>query len=250
MAVYNKNFLDKVIWRIDFEKIALANVAAFQAVIATDFPTGEQMSNEQVSVSIDAQTKNVSTATETALAWKFHAADRTKRVEIASQHCYIEFDHYIDSTDLLKCVALVESALIANFNLKEVSRFGLRYLNIIKLKDEADFSWSKYLHNDLLAGLRMQTVMDGDTGLARWMGNLIYNFESQSLNYKFGIWNQDFPANNVRKEFILDLDCRSNLPFEIQSGTLTDTAKSYNKIIEKAFEASITDGLRAVLNEE
>lgn len=250
MAIYKKNFLDKVIWRIDFEKIALANVAAFHSAIAQSFPIDEQSANEQVSVTIDAQTNNVNTVKETALSWKFHSADRLKRVEIASQYCFIEFDKYIDSNDLMSCISLLQGALVAHFSLKEIARFGLRYLNVIKLEDEVDFVWGKYIQTNLLSGIQIQRSIATNAGIARWMGNIICNLDQQSLNYKFGIWNQDYPANNVRKEFIIDLDCRSSFPFELVGDILVETTKQYNKIIEKAFESSITDNFRSVLNKE
>ncbi len=250
MPNYKRNFLDKVIWRLDFEKIDLKLLEEFKKQIVQEFPNEKKIVNKQVSVTIDAVARNSKQTEEDVTSFQYSHKNEHKRLVIGSNYCFIEFDRYKNSQELFKDVEMVSEGLETTFNLKTVSRCGLRFVNNIKLSEiTKGFKYDDYFSPNLLGSIKLQKkLIPKKQVLARTMSELALNLGNHILQYRFGIFNTDFPAVNVKREFIIDLDCYSTLAFDIKESSLVELIRNYNNLIEKAFEVSITDKLRLLLN--
>jgi uncharacterized protein (TIGR04255 family) len=132
------------------------------------------------------------------------------------------------------------------FKVKIINRIGLRYINQVKPTDNSKpLDWSQYINQHLIGGLSFAT--ETDEGLARSFSQQVYRRDEYELTFSYGIWNDDFPNPIVAKRFILDFDCSSSVPREKTDITLRSEIATYNALIEKHFEASITDKLREEL---
>jgi uncharacterized protein (TIGR04255 family) len=87
-----------------------------------------------------------------------------------------------------------------------------------------------------------------DRGLiARAFHKLELNYGELFLTYQFGIANPDYPATVKRKHYVLDIDgayAALQTPSEVQAHV-----NNAHKAIQRVFEASITDALRAKMND-
>ena len=61
-----------------------------------------------------------------------------------------------------------------------------------------------------------------------------------------GIWNADYPNENTRREFVMDIDCYSRFPLEPKHD-VNGAIERFNEHIQDIFEASITELLRDIL---
>jgi uncharacterized protein (TIGR04255 family) len=124
----------------------------------------------------------------------------------------------------------------------QISRFGLRYINVIEIDEPDPTNWEKYISPDLLSIFRVPNESDE---ILRAFHLLSTKKDDVSLLFQYGMHNPDFPAPIVKKTFILDFDAsyqgsRNEAQIKLDIDLFHDQ-------IEKYFENSITDDLRAIL---
>lgn len=246
MPTYKKNFLDKVILRVDFEEVPLINISKFIASVKAQFPKSERKLGyeNEVTISFKGGDEPQQIRREITI-WKLNNKNDSKRIEIASRWITLEYDSYTDSNELLKDAREVVDTFIEDFEIKVANRVGLRYVNLLKLNELNATDWSKYLNKKLLGMIDFS--LENKMKISRTTGQIVQHDETRDLTFNFGLWNSDYPNVVTRKEFVLDYDCYTTLPTSLGGPKVSELVGEFNKKIELLFEASITDGLRKIL---
>lgn len=221
---YKRNFLKKVVLRIDLaEIINLASLKNFAEEIKKDFPIFQKLN-----------------------VWVFFNKNKTKSVELSPDNLVLYYKKYKNSEELLRDVKNVVKKFISIFGIKTIRRLGLRYVNAIHLEEKKYLDWKKYINSDLLGGIKFS--IDNKEILTRYIGNLRLKEKEDVLSFGFGILNEDSPNEINKKEFILDFDCYSLFPFNAEKTDLVKKVTTYKQHIGRLFEKSITNSFRRLLN--
>lgn len=245
--IYKKNFLKKVIFRVDFEQIELTQLSKFFSTIKDEFPNQEEQKGFEGAVQVNLESGKVKQEQKEFFSWIFSNRQKTKRFYVSSKFTILEYDKYRDSKELISDIEKFLSSFLNQFEVKTLNRVGLRYLNQIELKETNILDWEDYLDDALIANLKFS--LKNSFNLARVMGQLIIKKENYDISFNYGIPNSDFPSEITRKEFLLDYDCHSKLPTEASDINIIEVAKTYNKELETLFEKSIKAKFRELLGQ-
>lgn len=245
-AVYKKNFLSKVIFRIDFDKVELGKLGGFTKDVEKNFPINEEKKGESGQINFNFKTKELQQEISPLITWNLYNKERTIKIQIQPNFLTIEFFKYKDSSDLKPNMEIV-SKFLSTFGIKTINRLGLRYINEIKIEDKKDLlDWTLYINNELLGSINFS--QKNKKAIARAMTGIVFKENFGNINFNYGLWNSAYPNIISEKIFILDIDAYSKFPIDSEDLNLDELVKEYNKAIENVFESSIKDGLREVLN--
>ena len=247
--VYSKNFLDKVIVRLDFASPLVGVNESVPIEIAkyvtSSFPIkdpGKDVRSGHIEFKngeVNAQSQLV------GKEWRFHGAKRDKTVCIASQWVWIEYRAY-QSVDVLRSefLDLVNVLFEAYKDKIVVNRFGMRYINKIT-EGKNPISWETYINDKLLCSI---DIAEDKNTISRAFNMMGFNYDDMYMTFQFGIFNPDYPAPVRRKEFTLDFDAYCQGYIE-QTSISTYFEKFHDKI-KKSFEECITEELRKVMRND
>lgn len=245
---YKRNFLNKVIVRIDFlNNISLLNKQIPKKiikVIQSHFPIAEP--RESILSELQIKSPNIEKLeSKKILDWNFYSKNREKHLHINLQNMFIVFFEYNSFGELKNHFIDIAEKLFDNFsNELQVKRLGLRYINSIEVSSKDPFNWGSYLNANLLSIFK---ITEDKKQIARAFNNLEINFGDFLLRFQYGMHNPDFPAPIRKKIFILDFDAYNNILFEINE--IKDALPIFHEKIVEYFEKSIKDGFRRRLNE-
>lgn len=245
---YKRNFLNKVIVRIDFlNKISLLNEQIpknISNVIQSYFPIVEP--RESILSELQIKAPNIEELkSKKILDWNFYGKNRKKHLHINWENMFIVFFEYNSFGELKNHFLDIAEKLFENFsNELQVKRLGLRFINSIEVSSKNPFYWGSYLNTNLLSIFK---ITKDKKQIARAFNNLEINFGDFLLRFQYGMHNPDFPAPIRKKIFILDFDAYSNILFGINE--IEATLPIYHEKIVEYFEKSIKDGFRRKLNE-
>lgn len=245
---YKKNFLDNVILRLDFEKTDLSKLSDFSSKLKADFPFQEAKTGFAGQVKIDIKNNLIDNNRQEVSFWEYLNTYKNKKLRIAADHLIIEYTHksYVNADNLIKDAEGIVQTFINEFNIQSVNRLGLRYVNRFDLSNfvKEKIDWKKYFNNDVVAPINFSNKTGYD--LARCITQNYLKLSECDILLNYGIWNQDFPNENVGKEFLLDIDCFSRFPLE-RTSDISKTISSYNSNIQKIFEKSIKEETRKLM---
>lgn len=248
---YNRNFLEAVIFRIDFDWIELGKLDDFyNSELKRKFPHYIEKAGVEGTIlfSHKKDASEFSQSKKEFTAWQFESKRRNIILQIAPKHLYLEYmdKTYKNSTELLGDIKKIIKVFIKEFKVETIKRIGLRYSNEITLSGKYPLKWKKYLNKDLLGGISF--AQKKKLSIARGMGQLVIKKDEADITFNYGLFNKDFPNKVSAKEFILDYDCVSKLPFEASLEDIVEKAKLFNLYVDSLFEASITSSFRDLLN--
>lgn len=246
---YNKNFLSKVILRLDFDpvqELASSNVKPkFSDGIESRFPIANGQPLSQLSVSITPEGTGLEQQLS-GMQWShFKKADGTLFCVLAPTHMSLEYGlgDYKHFADFKDDAAFVLEALWRSVNIPGIHRLGLRYINEISLPQGAALDWDGYIADELISAVKAPSLSGGS--LQRSMHQFSARFGDDNLIFHYGIFNPDFPNAVSRREFILDIDC--NRPGTIEKSEVLEAVTALNALAENTFEASIGSKMREEL---
>ena len=248
MADYKKNYLKQVVFRIDFEEVGLTKINDYLKKVALYFSNTERKLGyeSQFTLSFADGQPNQQQVNNPLTLWNLNNADETKKAELSSKWFWIEYSNYKNSDALLTDIKDIFEVFVEDFEVKVINRIGLRYSNVIVPPETSKpTDWAKYISTDLIAGINFAN--ESSVALSRYMGQIVKHTDDHDLQFNYGMWNQDYPNQIARKEFILDYDCYSTLPMDTRDFVLSTIAKEFNVEIEMLFEKSITDSLRTIM---
>ena len=244
---YKKNFLKKVIFRIDFDQAEFSQLKDFLEKIKKEFPINKEGKGEEGMINFDFRTKELKQTSNSVVVWDFYNKDKTKKIKIHPKFLFVEYSKYKDSKELLKDMNIV-SSFMKIFKVKTINRMGLRYINEIKLENKDFLSWNKYINDKLLCSLNF--VASNKKTIARNMGQIVFKEKFGDINFNYGLWNANYPNEINEKIFILDFDGYSKFPLDADETNIVELIKEYNQKIENLFESIIKEDLRKILNKK
>lgn len=238
---YNKNFLTEAISKVEFlspiESLDKSLPKRFSDDIKDLFPIAESrvVTNNIVNI-VD---EYIDRKTEESIEWYFWNKERTRKITLSKNVLMLVQNHYSSFNDFknefftaLNSICLVDSDLV-------IKRYGVRYINNIKLNEPNPLDWSEYINKDLIASINIPKDRER---ISRTFHNLEMNYEEFNLRFNFGIHNPDYPALIKQKAFILDMDAYHN---GVQNKTEIEKALPlYHNKIQEFFEFAITSKFR------
>ncbi len=140
-----------------------------------------------------------------------------------------------------------QSILLALFQRNRISatRTGIRYINIfdtsrIKLQ-------KKYFTSEVASSLQVKLVEEENRPrLIRSMHMAEYRIDEMTMNFRYGMFNPEYPNFLKKNDFALDFDFFSNDIIDSADGIFHVIDKGHYEI-QVLFERSITDSLREVM---
>ena len=251
MPHYEKNFITQVVLRADFVPGTMpAAPTPGEDVLAVldGFPTRNTLNRAKTEVKIQKTPQGPvkNTSTRNFLEHNFLTEDKTRRVALCTDYVFLEerrFEGYATLRDLFTDVT---DALAVQYPGMKLRRLGMRYINEIRLPEAdagpglgAEF-WEQYVNPLLLGGLRFAA---NDGALARHMCSTELNYGIDRATIRYGIFNQEYPKPNRRRNFILDIDtyCQA----ELLPAAIPSKLEDFHTAACSVFEAAITNALRA-----
>jgi len=244
---YKKNFLTKVIFKIDFgtteNKTKDDGLASkFASGIKETYPDVHSNPLAQFSVKMSPG----GSAVEQEIigkVWEHTNKEKNKILILNPNFLLLEYrdgvySHFPEFKDDMD---RIYKEFQATFDIPTFSRIGLRYINEIKFPEGNALDWKGFINDSLvsstLAGLSHELK------LTRSMHQFMAKHgEDISVLFQYGIFNPEFPAPVSRREFILDIDCF--ISTMIEKGEIIGRLEELNTVAETIFENSIDAGLR------
>jgi len=243
---YKKNFLSKVIVKIDFlypnESLLRSLKKKVSQEILHFFPISEP--RKAVAHELKITREDVEQKKREGMEWHFFGRQREKEFIVTPHSLILVHLAYYKFENLFNEFSQITNAFFEYYDEIQANRLGLRYINDIRFPKEEKIDWKKYINNSLLCLLDFNLHSDK---LIRIFHNIDFNHDDFLLKFQFGIHNPDYPAFIKQNSFILDLDAFFN--GLILSGDINYLLNSFHNKIQELFEFSITDELRSVLNE-
>lgn len=252
---YQRTFLNQVIIRIDFMEI-LPNELIFckelEEKIYHNFPQKgkEQIVRfEEVNVNVvsdlDIQPsakRNVSEGIQ-----KTFMDNMNNKIIVSNRAMICEVNSYRAFEDIMEKIAPIISIIFEKNSVK-VMRTGIRYINLF---DSKDTKIRKNFFSSNIAATyenKLPVIIDG-VECIRTMHMVEYNIQGMHLNFRYGMFNPDYPQILKKDNFTLDYDCFYRGVIESSSEVLRYIEIGHDAI-QILFENSITDSLRKVYRNE
>ena len=242
---YARNFLSKVIARLDFDTgLSLSESAAprASASIQKRFPSAElQLLHEQhIEVAKqDVLTTQLKTTNKRKVFWKFHTKSRDAYLEVGENSLAINYHKYDSFERLESDFLLAMEHFLMPIQPLTAKRLGLRYVDTVELDERKPTEWDKYLNPHLLAAFNLA---DDRKTISRVFNVLEFNYGESSLRFQYGMPNADYPATIRKKVFVMDWDAYSNVPLE--GDEIKQQLHHFHNKIRASFEEVITEALR------
>jgi uncharacterized protein (TIGR04255 family) len=238
---YSKPFLADVIVRIDYtspiDDINLTLPKQISNKALEFFPIFEPKDIITQDMLISPEVGKVETITQRE--WNYYGKNREKRLALTSKCCFIDYSKYESFEQLKKEFMNFVKLLFEMYADLQVMRFGLRYINNIKLDEPNLTDWKIYLGEILLS---IFDISDSKEIIARVFNNLILKYDDIFLNFRYGMPNPDFPAPISQKMFVMDFDAYYSGPQDYND--LTKNIDTFHERIQKLFESLIKEPLR------
>jgi uncharacterized protein (TIGR04255 family) len=238
---YKKDFLKKVIVRIDFDTpLPIAKKGPAPRIYDTikdRFPiTEEKMFKGKELLIGPGDTKERSIETK---EWHYYGKSRKKHLTITPGAVFVEYDKY-EYYEILKedFLSVVES-IFMSYPKVQVKRLGLRYIDNIEILNESPTDWDKYLKPELNT---VFALIDNKETISRAFHVLELNFGEDFLRFQFGMFNPDYPASIKKKLYTLDFDMY--VTRLLNKSEIDETLDHFHEKINRSFEDVITDELR------
>ena len=252
---YKNYFLDQVIIRCDFLEIleneCLSDIEITKTILK-GFPRKgktQLVMFEEVNVDVSSEDILQSKAKRnTYEGMQIEFMDHNNNKVILSNKMLIcEVNNYKTYEDITNRFFPIIHELFAKKTISVV-RTGIRYINIFNndvVKVRKNFFSNKIAES--FEG-KLPITIDGIECI-RCMHLLEYFVNGMQLNFRYGMYNPEYPKTLKKNDFVLDYDCYTN---ELISNP-SDLSKYINighDSIQTLFEKSITDSLREIYRHE
>lgn len=253
---YQNPFLNQVIVRLDFmETLQNAKVfyEEFERSIVKYFPKkgkDQLIKLNEINVMINVKEPSESAASSelvVGLQKEYWDKNMTNKFIVSNRFIVFEINAYSSFEKMFEMINSIVPSFMAMTNVT-VQRMGIRYINIFdpeKIKIRKN-----YFQSDVASSLSKKTQeLDDDLKIIRTMHLAEYNFQNMHLNFRYGMFNPEYPNPLKKDNFVLDYDCFIQEAISSSAEIMQGIANGH-KIIQKMFENSITDGLRKVMKNE
>jgi len=242
-VILKNNYLNQIIFRIDFETILeltgenQESVNKFKTKIIPLFPKHKifQEKNLNVHVEDNISTSSINTGN---FCWIFENDEKTKEITLTPNNLTVSYrkNAYSGFSSLLTEIILLLEAL-KEYEVNEVQFIGLRYINEIN-NSKINDNIQKYINSNLLSLPLLNDLKEHDNDLIQLFSKLDFQQDEYDFTLQYGFYN---PTINpyFEKHFILDYDCMKKQSTLIDE--IANHLKQMNHLIFKKFENSVTE---------
>jgi len=238
---YKKNFITEAISKVEFlnpiKDLNKSLPKKFSEDIKNLFPIAESRTITNNLVNIDKD--EIKRKSEELTEWIFWDKQRKRKITLSKNVLMLVQNEYSTYEDFSDEFLTSLNSICSIYNDLIIRRYGVRYINNIKLREENPLEWSEYINPDLIASINIP--MDRER-ISRTFHNLEMKYEEFNLRFNFGIHNPDYPAVVKQKVFILDMDAYHS---GVQNKSdIEDYLPKFHGKIQEFFEFSITSAFR------
>lgn len=253
---YQNPFLNQVIVRLDFMETLQNNQVfydEFEKNIVKYFPKkgkDQLIKLNEINVMINVNEPSESAASSEIVAGlqkEYFDTNIKNKFIVSNRFIVFEMNKYTSFEELFQMISNIVPSFMARTNVT-IQRMGIRYINIFdseKIKIRKN-----YFQTEVAGALSKKTQeLDDELKMIRSMHLSEYRFQNMHLNFRYGMFNPEYP-NSLRKDnFALDYDCFIQEAIS-SSAEIMQGISNGHMIIQKMFENSITDSLRKVMYNE
>lgn len=251
---YERIFLNQVIFRIDFLQFFETETLFNEAVEGTILKLFSRRGMDQrvnfgtINVLIDTNKPYVSNTqpkTVGGLQREYYAGKN--KLVLSNKFLVYEINEYDTFEKHYSIFQTVFNALNTKQSITS-ARVGIRYINIFGADD---LKLRKNMFSPEISATfnAKEYISDYDVHLIRAINMHEYQADNMLLNFRYGMFNPDYPNPLNKESFALDYDSFTTEPAE-NTDTILTFIKKGHAAIQELFEKSITDNLRKVLNNE
>lgn len=243
---YSRSCLSQVILRIDFLEYIDNDIlfgSDVEKEVLCNFPKkGMQQLLRFQTMNVIADPKNGTRAEQTTrdgVQQEFSNSDGNKLV-LANKFIILEINKYTKYEAVLEVFLPVLKTLLSKIQLTSM-RTGIRYISFFS--DEGIRPQKNYFTASV--GSLLETKLTSGNCI-RSMAMNEYVIDDMHLNFRFGMYNPQYPQPMKKVSYVLDYDCFCDdavIGFEAIIGHIRKGHDS----IQRLFEDSITQHLRRVM---
>lgn len=251
---YRNSFLSQVIVRIDFLGFVQSSFAFDESIekeILRIFPRrgkDQIIRFNSVNVVFNQNSNGLPNAngeTIEGIQREYFTTDGANKLILTNKFMIFEINRYSSFEEHKQWFQSVLMAFCQK-NRVSASRTGIRYINIFdsaKLKLQ-----KKFFIPEIAASLKV-TAKEESPHLIRSMHMAEYRINDMTMNFRYGMFNPEYPNVLKKNNFALDYDFFSNDIIDSADGIMYVLDKGHQEI-QAMFEKSITDSLREVMSNE
>lgn len=250
---YKNSFLKQVIVRVDFTQFIQTNIvfdANIEKEILKIFPRrgkNQIIRFNSINMIFNQKNNGISNANSgiiEGIQREYFTNDGENKLILSNKFLIFEINNYVRFEEYRKWF---QSILLKLFQKNRLStaRTGIRYINIfdtsrIKLQ-------KKFFTSEVASSLHVKLVEEGNRPrIIRSMHMVEYRIDEMTMNFRYGMFNPEYPNFLKKNDFALDFDFFSNDIIDSADRILHVIDKGHYEI-QVMFEQSITDSLREVM---
>lgn len=253
---YKNNFLNQVIIRVDFLQFVPTEMIFESSIEKEILKIFSRRGKDQIirfnsiNVVFDEKTNGVTNANGEVfegIQREYVTNDGLNKLILSNKFIIFEINKY---SNFETHKNWFQAILLAFFQKNRVSaeRTGIRYVNMFqhpRVKLQKNF-----FSPEINASLYTKIVPTANTpSMIRSMHITEYVIDEMVLNFRYGMYNPEYPNLMKKNDFVLDFDFFSNEIVDSVDGILYILDKGHREI-QSLFERSIQDSLREVMNNE
>lgn len=250
---YKSNFLNQVIIRIDFLELLDSNSLydnELLKIITTKYPRRAKdkiiyFNNFGLKFEVNTEPIVNNNSNKGIQIECSDILDKNKIIMTNKSITY-NINDYTKFKDHYDFFQKIVSILFSNNKLSS-TRLGIRYINIFnndKIKIHSNY-FSQNINNFPSLGLNTKEKKEQCT---RSLALTEYRIDDMILNFRYGLYNKNYPDYLKNKDIVLDMDCFTTNLMD-RPNDILDTIKKGHDNIQSLFENVITDKLREKMNE-
>ncbi|MFA5803339.1 MAG: TIGR04255 family protein [Melioribacteraceae bacterium] len=248
--MYKKNFINRVILRLDFA-VPFRTTPDFLNKVKTTLTS--DLTNIELKIDyIKSIEANISEPTPTlkietqGVKGTFNFDTQKERFIIEPNALILESSEYTSFKNFFDKFKIIFRAFDSLTNVEDYNRVGLRFVNIFRdLGIKNIQEWDKFIHKDYIPNYRNISFLENNFQVRRNTNDFYWGNGNYLLHLKNGIWNSQFPSIITEQEFIVDLDCY--LRSIISKEQILSKPEEMDHIAYQFFDSIITDELKTIL---
>ena len=253
---YRNSFLSQVIVRIDFLQF-VETTASFSESIEKEilriFPRrGKDQIIRFNSINVvfdqnDNSSPNTKGEILEGIQREYFTNDGENKLILSNKFIVFEINKYSSFEEHKQWF---QSILFAFFqkNRVPVNRTGIRYINIFQ---QSRVKLQKNFFTPEIAASLYPKIVEAvsEPRMIRSMHMTEYRIDEMTMNFRYGMFNPEYPNSLRKNDFVLDFDFFTNDVIDSADGIIHVLDKGHYEI-QSLFERSITDSLREVMANE
>lgn len=240
---YNKNFLSEIIIKIQYQKISKENYyncfEEFKKLMSNHFPILTEYKSKEFRFTSTNNEEPEVTSSLGLNSWLFRDNDK-KLLTLSENELLLQYNgEFYESfkKSIYPILSLMLNGLKI-FNVDNYNNIGIRYINQIQ---ETELTLNEILAEEYSFNFNLKNSI-------RIMNKIEFFEDDLLIIFNFGEFNDNYPSNEIKHNFILDYDCILNQPLIFDN--LKETILNMHEKIELFFDKTTSKEFKEELGEK